>query len=78
MDEFEKLRVLLAHWIEHNSGHEAECLQWAEIAKRQGQEEVALSIEAAVHSMKIVNDHLYEALEKAGGKMAHNHQHSHD
>lgn len=78
MDEIQKLQVLLSHWIEHNSGHEAECLQWAEIAKRQGREEIAASIEAAVHTMQIVNKHLDEALEKAGGKMAHDHQHSHD
>ena len=78
MGEIEKLRVLLPHWIEHNCGHEKECKQWTETAKQQGHDEIAVSIEAAVQTMKIVNQHLDDALQKAGGPMNHAHHHSHD
>ncbi len=30
MDDADKLRVLLPHWIEHNGEHAAEFRQWAE------------------------------------------------
>lgn len=78
MNEIEKLRVLLPHWIEHNTGHESECLKWVEIAKEQGKIDVASSIEAAVQTMKKANQHLETALAKAGGPMAAHHHHHHD
>ena len=28
MDNLEKLRILLQHWIEHNGGHVAEFAKW--------------------------------------------------
>lgn len=77
MKEVEKLRVLLPHWIEHNSGHEAECLKWVDIANKEGQESVAKHIAAAVEMMKEVNTLLEKALHEAGGPSAENHHHHH-
>lgn len=77
MNETEKLRVLLPHWIEHNSGHETECLKWAEIARGEGQESIADTIEAAIKKMREGNKLLQKALEEAGGP-ADKHDHHHD
>ncbi len=64
MNELEKLRVLLPHWIEHNEEHVAEFRQWA---KRAG--EASADIIAAAHQMEIVNHSLRAALEKLGGAL---------
>ena len=77
MKEVEKLRVLLPHWIEHNNGHEAECLKWVEIAKQEGQASVAEHIAAAVKKMNEVNELLEKALHEAGGPSAEHHHHHH-
>lgn len=78
MKELEKLRVLLPHWIEHNNGHEAECTKWAEIARKEGKEDVAHYITDAVKTMQEVNGLLEKALDAAGGPPAgHHHQHHH-
>lgn len=77
MNEIEKLRVLLPHWIEHNSGHESECVKWADVARSEGLEKVADCIDAAVKTMKEVNKHLEEALTEAGGAAEGHHHHHH-
>ncbi len=64
MNEIEKLRVLLPHWIEHNEEHAAEFRQWAERAGEAGTE-----IIAAAHQIEIVNRSLRVALEKLGGAL---------
>lgn len=64
MNEIEKLRVLLPHWIEHNEEHAAEFRQWAERTDEAGAE-----IMAAAHQMEIVNRSLRAALEKLGGAL---------
>lgn len=64
MNEIEKLRVLLPHWIEHNEEHAAEFRQWA---KRAG--EAGVEIIAAAHQMESVNRSLRAALKKLGGAL---------
>ncbi len=78
MSEVEKLRVLLPHWMEHNNGHEAECIKWSEIARREGKESVADYLDAAVKAMNEVNVLLEKALDKAGGEAELHHHHHHD
>ncbi len=75
MSEVEKLRVLLPHWMEHNNGHEAECIKWSEIARQEGNESVADYLDAAVKAMSEVNALLNKALDKAGGATEHHHHH---
>jgi hypothetical protein len=81
MTEIEKLRVILPHWIEHNSSHEAEFVKWANIAVTVGNHEVADLIKQAVDRMREVDYFLYQALTKVGGQPDEGHaghDHSHD
>ena len=75
MDEIEKLRVLLPHWIEHNTEHAAEFREWA---ARAG--EAKADILAAAQQLEVANRTLEVALEKLGGALEHHshpHTHSH-
>ncbi len=79
MNELEKLRVLLPHWIEHNNGHGTECQKWSEIARLEGKGKVADYIDEAIKAMTQVNVLLEKALSEAGGadpdKGDHHHHH---
>lgn len=75
MEQIKKLQVLLPHWIEHNKGHAAECLKWAEFS--QGGEEVEKNLRAAFEAMDTVNAYLEKALEAAGGPASSGHDHHH-
>ncbi|MBN1979105.1 MAG: hypothetical protein JW918_17025 [Anaerolineae bacterium] len=68
MEETEKLRVLLPHWIEHNSEHAEEFREWAQKA---GPAQGALS--DAARLLEQANDRLQEALGKLGGPLEHHH-----
>jgi hypothetical protein len=70
MNETEKLRVLIPHWIEHNEEHAEEIRQWAERAGK-----AAPDLMAAAEAMQQVNQHLGVALEKLGGALPHPHSH---
>jgi len=69
MEETEKLRVLLPHWIEHNGEHAGEFREWAE---RAGEARNAL-LDAA-RLVDEANARLQEALEQLGGPLAHRHE----
>ena len=90
MNDIDKLRVMLPHWIDHNQGHGGEFAQWAEKLTADFPE-VARLLHDAVHSLQKAQSCLEEALNKAGGaleapggpgehqhKHGHNHKHSHD
>jgi hypothetical protein len=70
MNEVEKLRVLIPHWMEHNDEHAEEYRRWAEEAT-----EVSVDLLAAVEALKNVNQSLAAALEKLGGTTSHLHSH---
>jgi hypothetical protein len=74
MDDRDKLRVLIPHWIEHNEEHAAEFERWAGAVESASSE-----IRAAAEAIKHANDALTTALEKLGGPLgggaAHKHQH---
>jgi delta-aminolevulinic acid dehydratase/porphobilinogen synthase len=61
MDELEKLRVLLPHWIEHNQEHAVEFREWAAQAGEAGADIVAAS-----EQMEAANRYLQAALDKLG------------
>ena len=73
MNDLEKLRVLIPHWIEHNEEHAGEFRRWAEQAG-----DVAPDILAAAEAMIRVNDSLTTALEKLGGPLPDDHHHHHE
>jgi hypothetical protein len=70
MNEQQKLRVLLSHWIEHNEEHAGEFRRWADQAGA-----AAPDVLAAAERMGQVNRALAAALEKLGGPIAHNPHH---
>jgi len=77
VDQLEKVRVLLPHWIEHNKGHAEECRKWAAQAEDK---DVHLHLNAALAAMEVVTNHLERALAAAGGAKAddhHDHHHHH-
>ncbi len=81
LNEMDKLRVLLPHWIEHNRAHGGEFALWAEKAGNSGHEhgeEIAASLAAAVSACEQVTAALEEAMKAAGGPLEHvHHDHSH-
>ena len=60
--DVERFRVLLEHWIEHNAVHGAEFEKWSRRAQDANLDEVAVSIDAAAESIRVVNDRLRDAL----------------
>ncbi len=68
MNDQEKLRVLIPHWIEHNNEHAGEFRRWAEQAG-----DAAPDILAAAEAIARANESLATALEKMGGALSHHH-----
>ncbi len=85
MDNVEKLRVMLQHWIEHNKGHVEEFEKWRKTMAEEGQMSLADHISEAVKTMATVNAQLGKVLHEAGGPKSdveddhhHHHGHHHD
>ena len=77
MNDQEKVRALLPHWIEHNAEHAAEFRLWAEKVRAAGREEVAEEIALAAKELGWVNEALASALETLGGPAEHTAHHEH-
>ncbi len=82
MDNVEKLRVMLQHWIEHNKGHVEEFEKWRQTMTEEGKTSLADHIAEAVKTMATVNVQLEKALDAAGGAKPdddeeHHHHHGH-
>lgn len=65
MNERQKLRVLIPHWIEHNSEHAQEFLGFIQVAG-----DAAAELKQAAAQMELVNQSLAEALAKLGGALS--------
>jgi len=81
MDNVEKLRVMLQHWIDHNKGHVEEFEKWRKLMADEGQTVLAENITEAVKTMATVNAQLGKALHEIGGPSStagHAHHHDHD
>jgi hypothetical protein len=72
MDETDKLRVLLPHWVEHNDEHAGEFRRWAESAGPARERLIA-----AARLVQQANDELRSALQQLGGPY-HPHQEESD
>ena len=70
MNELEKLRVLLPHWIEHNQEHTTEFQKWVERTLAGGEEQAARRLGEAVRSMELATQSLAMALETLGGPVS--------
>lgn len=66
LNDRDKLRLLLPHWIEHNKEHASEFRRWAEKA---GPAQV--DILSAANDLEKINQTLAQALEKLGGPLEH-------
>ena len=80
MDDMEKLRVLLPHWMEHNDEHAADFVGWAAKATLAGHDDAAQMISDAADAIRQANAALQSALEGLGGPLSgqpHTHSHSH-
>jgi len=64
MNELEKLRVLIPHWIEHNEEHADEFRKWSH---KSG--ELSGEFLAAADSISQANSYLESALVKLGGAL---------
>ncbi len=79
MENKEKLRVLLQHWIDHNNGHAEEFEKWRTIAEQDGEDGIAKHIADAITAISNSNSSLQDALSEAGGASKdHHHHHDHD
>ncbi len=79
MSDIEKLRVLLPHWLEHNTTHADDFRAWAERAQAAGEPHVAEHLDAAIEKLAGVNRDLQAVLEHLGGPAeAGGHDHPHE
>jgi hypothetical protein len=62
MEEMEKLKTILQHWIRHNESHFEEYKKWAEIASSAGLGNVSESILKAMEFIKLANEEFQKAL----------------
>jgi hypothetical protein len=67
MTDIDKLRMLLPHWIVHNTEHASEFRAWIERVRGIGQAHVIEHLEAAIQNMDAANRDLQAALEYLGG-----------
>ncbi|MDD4860442.1 MAG: hypothetical protein PHR56_09640 [Dehalococcoidales bacterium] len=65
--EREKLKILLAHWVEHNNEHSDEFREWADKAKTLGETEVGGLMRQAAEEMDRSRGYLAKALKKLEG-----------
>ena len=66
MNDVDKLRVLLPHWMEHNAEHAKGFRTWAGRARAAGEEDLADHIIAAAKKMEAANRNLESAIEHLG------------
>jgi hypothetical protein len=66
MNDGEKLRVLLPHWIEHNAEHAGELRTWAERLQLAGEMEMAQRLSAAAASLEKAGEQLAELSDEIG------------
>ena len=68
MEEKDKLRILIPHWVAHNNEHANEFRDWATRS-----EVVSAEILAAADAIDHASESLSFALEKLGGMLPHPH-----
>ncbi len=61
MDEIEKLKRLLPHWMEHNDEHAETYRKWAERILSSGNEELSKILDSLYHETRKLNGLLEEA-----------------
>ena len=62
MDELEKLKILLPHWMEHNDKHAKTYKDWAAKMSSLGKEELSEALEAIYQESRKLRGLFQEAL----------------
>jgi inorganic pyrophosphatase len=62
MEEIDKLKTILQHWMRHNENHFEEYKKWAQIASSAGLGDVSKSILKALELIKRANEEFQKAL----------------
>jgi hypothetical protein len=73
MNDLQKLRILLPHWIDHNRQHGTEYADWADRAAAAGDAAAATMIHEAAEAIRGANDTLQSALDELGGAIHRTH-----
>jgi hypothetical protein len=81
MDDLQKSKVRLVHWIEHNVDHLKGYEEVAALLEREGKHSVASSIRKGIDLIKAANGEFDKALqdlsEIVGDEHDHEHTHAH-
>jgi len=64
MNELEKLKVLLPHWMGHNNEHAESYRDWAEKVSSLGNEELSKILFSLSHETRKLNELFEEAMKK--------------
>ena len=77
MDDMEKLRHQLDHWVEHNEGHVKSYAEWAARAEALGRPDLASALrDVAAESARL--DALFKRAIALAGPPHEGHGHHHD
>ncbi len=78
MNNIEKIRVLLPHWITHNEEHTREFAHWLNILEEEGRKDLAEALSKCIDAANAITKGLQQILEMAGGPIeSHTHGHIH-
>ncbi|HTY21977.1 MAG TPA: hypothetical protein VMC85_02535 [Desulfomonilaceae bacterium] len=91
MDDVQKCKIRLKHWIDHNLEHMKGYEDAAHLLQENGYSEAAEMIRHGTHSVEVANAEFEKALASLGGEnkigdgpadasgsVGHHHEHSHD
>ena len=62
MNDTEKLKILLPHWMEHNEEHAASFESWAKTMRSIGREDVAVALEKISREARTLQHLFQEAM----------------
>lgn len=66
MNEKERLKKLLVHWLEHNNEHAATYREWAQKMAKEGDEELSRLLMKLGDEVSMLNAIFEEAITKTG------------
>ena len=87
MDDIQKSRVRLAHWVEHNVEHLKGYGEVAAVLEKEGLPSVAGKVREGIHLIEAANREFQNALEELSGlggqaakmdQAVHTHSHTHE
>ncbi len=66
MNDIDKLKVMLPHWIEHNQSHLEEFTKWADIIKNTGDKKTARLLNKAIDGLAGAEKALLKIMDSLG------------